>query len=178
MTATFPTSTDALTPAGVRAARALVDISIGALAEISGVGSRTIARFEAGEAVPARATAARLLDAFSRIGVELIRPTSDRGAGAILLAPGGDVTFVRRGVVSGGAEIGLMARFEGRMTTARVETAALDAGGDVVAALAEFDRRRAEILRAVAAKLADGAIDADGHLRVRAEDIEAAEVDR
>jgi DNA-binding XRE family transcriptional regulator len=57
-------------PSQCRAARALIDITQGRLAELSGVSKRTIAHFEAGERSPIPANLAALRQALEGSGVE------------------------------------------------------------------------------------------------------------
>lgn len=61
-----------ITPAQVRAARALVELSREELAAASGVGARTIADFESGKREPIRSTMAALRNALEAAGIIFI----------------------------------------------------------------------------------------------------------
>lgn len=167
-------TSETLLPPQLRAGRALAGVTMAEIAQAAGVSDQTILRIESGATSPTRSTTSRIVAALAKFGVELIAETPASGIGVRMREPSGGIGFLRRDALSDGAEIGLMVRFEGRTATARVETTALDAGGDVVAALAEFDRRRAEILRSVAGKLSASDFDPDGFARIRAADLEAA----
>lgn len=70
-----------ITPDQCRAARALVDISKGALAELSGVSIRAIDYFEAGERDPVPETLERLRRALEKKGVIFIDSNGGAGPG-------------------------------------------------------------------------------------------------
>jgi transcriptional regulator with XRE-family HTH domain len=74
---------DVISPAQLRAARALLAWSQDQLATASGVPKRTIARVELGQAVPQRRTASAIRAALESAGVEFI-PENGGGAGVRL----------------------------------------------------------------------------------------------
>lgn len=160
-----------LTPSQCRAARALVGLSQAEFANVAGIHQRTVIALELGENAPSRATIMRVVAAFGRLGIELIAEGEGRGAGVRLMEPEGGAVVVRRDVLRNGDELGVVLRVAGRPVTARVEVAALDAAGDTDAALAGFDLHRVAIANAMARKLEAGAVDADGHIRLRAADL-------
>jgi transcriptional regulator with XRE-family HTH domain len=78
---------DAITPAQCRAGRALLNWSREALAEASGVPSRTLADFELRNTAPRVTTTRRLAEALEAAGVLLIPADGRQGAGVRLRAP-------------------------------------------------------------------------------------------
>lgn len=163
-----------LSPSQLRAGRALIGCSRADLAAQAGTSERVIAAFEAGENVPLFSTMSRMTTALADLGVALIHETADRGAGVFLREPdGSSLRLLRRDPLRRHGAIGFILVIEGERVSGRVEASALVDHGDVDAALPEFDRRRAEILRTALRKLADAAIDDDGHLRVTRADLEA-----
>lgn len=168
-----------ITPGQCRAARALVSRSRDDIAQMAGINPRTVAALEAAENVPSRATEKRLVAVFEKLGVTLLPEGASGGVGVRLRAGNGaSLRLVRRDPLRRHGSIGVIAVVDGRPITARIEVAALAEGGDMDAAIEAFDARRPAILAAVARKLADGALDDDGHLRVRAADLEPAAGDQ
>jgi len=160
-----------LHPNQVRAGRAILGIGMDALADAAGISAQTILRIENGATIPNRGTVSRIADAFAALGVEFLDETATAGCGVRMREPTGGIVLVRRDVIRGGVEIGAVVRISGRAATARIEVAALDAGGDADAALMEFDLQRPAILRAVARKIIDEDFSPDGHVRVTREDL-------
>ena len=66
------TKSATITPAQIRAARALLDWSRGKLATKTGVALRTLVRIEAGEVVPRSVTIDAIYDALLKAGVEFV----------------------------------------------------------------------------------------------------------
>ena len=77
-----------MTPQQCRAARALLTMEQGTLAEASGVARNTIIDFEAGKRTPQARTVAALRAALESAGVEFIAENGG-GAGVRLARPGG-----------------------------------------------------------------------------------------
>ncbi|MCI0753462.1 helix-turn-helix domain-containing protein [Teichococcus vastitatis] len=78
---------DAITPAQCRAGRALLNWSREALAEASGVPSRTLADFELRNTKPRATTTRRLVEALQAAGVLLLTGDGAQGVGVRLRAP-------------------------------------------------------------------------------------------
>ena len=76
-----------ITPAQLRAARALLDWSQDRLAQASGMPKRSIVRFEASETMPRARTMRALLAALEAAGVEFL-PSNGSGPGVRLRTPG------------------------------------------------------------------------------------------
>lgn len=78
-------SSDAILPAQLRAARALLDWTRPEAAKHCGVGVNTIARFENGQAMPADRTMAQIVKVLETWGVDFINGVE--GAGVVLRHP-------------------------------------------------------------------------------------------
>lgn len=78
-----------MSPALCRAARGLVNMTQQQLAEASGVGLRTITRFEKGEGAPIPANLAQLRRALEESGVDFTPPIDGKGPGVRLARPPG-----------------------------------------------------------------------------------------
>lgn len=76
-----------ITPAQLRAARALLDWSQDRLAQASGMPKRSVVRFEAGETMPRARTIRALRSALEEAGVEFL-PSNGSGPGVRLQSPG------------------------------------------------------------------------------------------
>jgi transcriptional regulator with XRE-family HTH domain len=73
-----------LTPDTCRAARALLDISQGALAQLAGLGESTIRNYEAGRKVPMANNLAAMQRELEEAGIIFIPPDAQAGAGVRL----------------------------------------------------------------------------------------------
>jgi transcriptional regulator with XRE-family HTH domain len=76
-----------LTPAQLRAARALLGWSREDLAEKSGVGANTTKDFEINDSNPKLRTVQKWMRTLEQAGVEFIHPTDDKGPGVRLRSP-------------------------------------------------------------------------------------------
>lgn len=85
-----------VTPAQVRAARALLDWSQGQLADEAHVGRQTIVRFEKGDHTPNDVVILAIQAALERAGVVFI-PASEGIDGGVVLRSGGTPEAARRG---------------------------------------------------------------------------------
>ena len=68
---------ETLSPASLRAARAILKWTLQDLERASGVAFSTIHKIEQGERTPQAATAAKLIAAFTAAGVEVFGPPKD-----------------------------------------------------------------------------------------------------
>lgn len=70
-----------MTPNQCRAARAMVDWSRATLAEVSGVGERTLADFETGKRLPHNRVLRDIREALENEGVQFLEPDEYGGPG-------------------------------------------------------------------------------------------------
>lgn len=162
-----------LQPNQVRAGRAIIGLTMDEFAAAAGISSQTILRLENGETTASRSTTARIADALTRFGVELLGEDDGHGVGVRMREPAGDASIVRRDALRKQADIGVVARIDGKPTTARLAIAALTPDGDADEALLKFDAQRPQIAQVIASKLRAGDFDPAGHIRIVAEDLKA-----